>query len=724
MSDSIPDQVLLGDYLGGDDGAFETLVRRHGPAVRATCARVLGRSAEVDDATQSVLVVLSRRAADARAHPALGAWLHRVAWHAAMGARRRASLRSRREREAGALSSPLGGSVTTPPELVEALETAIDDLPEKYRIVVILHHLQGQPEVEIARRLGCGESAISMRLTRARRRLRERLGPLGAPGEAALVAGALRLPADGVDAARLAHATLVHARAAGPARFSRVRPSRWCAAAASIAVLALTGPLGQGDPPAAPVPVAGAPAPSTLAPAAMPARARSVPLDDLPTPRPFDATRALTPGHAAHPRIILRQPDGKLVMVGETCPAYRLVLARYQPDGTLDPTFGDSGVVVAGGFSIDDGNPGHWWVLPRAATLEPDGGIAVGVVLFSHVPEQGLEYPETAKQDGGYGCGIMHFRADGTPDGDFGSGRNGSVRSPVGLLTAAPCGGGRLLFAGMLTDASGGAQMRVLRLAPDGRLDPTFGRDGVSTIQLPGTHGGEAYGGVQCGDGSVLLLIAGGTPGSDDRDLLARLTPEGALDPSFGDCGLAWTGHNFGHIAFMGCDTHCLALLHDGRIVIAGNRGTTLGPFVCSIDAVVMRFSATGTPDEGFGDHGMATLVLGETDYMNSFMISSITPLPDGRLVIGGSGRVARNRWRPTLAYLGPDGALDPAEGEGGMITADLGAASHVGSVLLDGDRLRVGVDVSDPADPQHSDMALLDVDPRQLPPAPGLANN
>ena len=83
------DAELLARYIAGDQGAFADLVQRHGPMVLAACRRVLGHSADAEDAFQTTFAALARHAATIRGPAALPAWLHRTALRAANRARSR-----------------------------------------------------------------------------------------------------------------------------------------------------------------------------------------------------------------------------------------------------------------------------------------------------------------------------------------------------------------------------------------------------------------------------------------------------------------------------------------------------------------------------------------------------------------------------------------------------------------------------------------------------------
>jgi len=146
-ADAATDAQLLSRFVAQrDQAAFAGLVARHGPMVLGVCRRALADPGEVEDAFQATFLVLVRRAGSVRAGDSLGRWLYGVARRVAAKARAR-SLRSR------ARVAPLAVEPAAPESdsdsaadrigLLAALDEEVGRLPEKYRVPVVLCHLEG-----------------------------------------------------------------------------------------------------------------------------------------------------------------------------------------------------------------------------------------------------------------------------------------------------------------------------------------------------------------------------------------------------------------------------------------------------------------------------------------------------------------------------------------------------------------------------------------------------
>jgi RNA polymerase sigma factor (sigma-70 family) len=188
------DKVLLRAYTAqGDETAFAELMRRHGGLVRAAARNVAGAASTADDIAQATFLALARKARPlSDREGSLAGWLYRVATYLARNARRAECSRTAREQEVAMLA--VETDTDTSPSLGEAalavLCEELGNLAEKYRQPVILHHLQGLSYETAAPLCGCNEKTFSMRLTRGREKLRERLAKRGvALGITALIAG-------------------------------------------------------------------------------------------------------------------------------------------------------------------------------------------------------------------------------------------------------------------------------------------------------------------------------------------------------------------------------------------------------------------------------------------------------------------------------------------------------------------------------------------------------
>src|SRR5262249_12292531 len=142
----LPDAQLLARFsAGGDEAAFEALVRRHGPMVLATCRRVLRDWHAAQDCFQGTFLLLARKAGTLERPEAVGAWLHGVAARTALRARSRAA----RRRQAEARVPPAGAAEDADGlawgDLRPVLDEAVAGLPEPSRVPFVLHYLQGLP---------------------------------------------------------------------------------------------------------------------------------------------------------------------------------------------------------------------------------------------------------------------------------------------------------------------------------------------------------------------------------------------------------------------------------------------------------------------------------------------------------------------------------------------------------------------------------------------------
>jgi uncharacterized delta-60 repeat protein len=265
---------------------------------------------------------------------------------------------------------------------------------------------------------------------------------------------------------------------------------------------------------------------------------------------------------------LVLQPDGKIVVAGTATPAtdWDFGLARYNPNGTLDATFGAGGRVttdISGHLSAD---------LVWAVALQPDGKL---VVAGSTTGPSGEAFA------------LARYMPSGGLDGSFGS--SGRVTTSFGgdqdwAQAVAVQPDGKIVAAGKTGNQCclGTFNFALARFNAGGTLDSAFGTGGkVTTDFAGGTDNAHAL--VIQADGKLLAggerLPGGNVSGASFDFALARYQPGGTLDPTFGSGGLVTTdfpGHN-DHV-------YALALQQDGKVVAAGDS---------SPDFALARYAAT-----------------------------------------------------------------------------------------------------------------------------------
>jgi RNA polymerase sigma factor (sigma-70 family) len=185
----LTDGQLLDLFLTArEEAAFEELVRRHGPMVLGVCRRVLDNFHDAEDAFQATFLVLVHKAPSIVARETVGNWLYGVAYRTAQKARAAAARRRLKEKQ---MCRPEALQEDLWRDLRPILDQELNRLPDKYREPIVLCDLEGHTRHEAARRLGCPEGTLSVRLSRARVLLARRLARHGLALSGGAVAVAL-----------------------------------------------------------------------------------------------------------------------------------------------------------------------------------------------------------------------------------------------------------------------------------------------------------------------------------------------------------------------------------------------------------------------------------------------------------------------------------------------------------------------------------------------------
>ena len=402
------------------------------------------------------------------------------------------------------------------------------------------------------------------------------------------------------------------------------------------------------------------------------------------------------------------QSDGKIVAAGY---AYNgslnldFALVRYNPDGSLDSSFGSGGKVITT-FGVD--------AAIYAMTIQSDGKIVVagGIVALplrwrgtrptarstlrseaAELSSRESTMPNLPRANGvmiesdgnivavGYAYyseayfAVFRYTTNGVLDTTFGGG-SGEVLTLIGdgaIATAAATqfGNGsvqnpdRIVVAG--SDYNSGFFV-VARYNLDGSLDTSFGNGGVVTNSFGGSGSNGQALRVQ-GTGLIQprkITVAGyGSDGLTGYFAMARLTATGALDTTFGG-GTGIVTLSFG----AGGDDEAYAMTFEGSQIVLGGL-TTLGNGVLNFAAA--RFNSDGSLDTTFGNGGVVTADTDLDCHAQSVAIQS-----DGKVVVVGGAYDGF-----ALARYNPDGSLDAAFGSiGGRVTTAVGASDAVANAV------------------------------------------
>jgi RNA polymerase sigma-70 factor (ECF subfamily) len=172
----VDDQQLIARIRAGDPSAERALYDAHVDRLYRVVYRYVGEADVAEDCVQETFIRAFERIGDFRGESALGTWLGAIAVSSALNAlrkRKRASGREAEWEEAEAIPAPRVSAVD--PDLRTRLHEEIDRLPEGYRMVFLLHDVEGYTHEEIGRMLGVQSGTSKAQLFRARARLRARL---------------------------------------------------------------------------------------------------------------------------------------------------------------------------------------------------------------------------------------------------------------------------------------------------------------------------------------------------------------------------------------------------------------------------------------------------------------------------------------------------------------------------------------------------------------------
>jgi uncharacterized delta-60 repeat protein len=292
------------------------------------------------------------------------------------------------------------------------------------------------------------------------------------------------------------------------------------------------------------------------------------------------------PGDEGKSTGLLAAPRGRVIAGGWSLPVGGINLARLTPTGRIEASFGRGGFAASPDFSGAD-RPG----LSADALVRASGG---RVVTAGYTTPDVLD-PADADV-GGQRFAIARYLPTGKVDTSFGPARNGAVITDLPseeerAYAIALRPGGSLAAGGFATVGPRSAHRSAFALAvyrSDGTPDQTFGAAGQVVTPIPGADHAEIHALLCQSDGK---LVAVGV--ADGIGVAARYLPTGALDPAYGQRGIA----SFSFRAREDSNPTS-AVLVGGKLLIAGGSGGRATRFALA------KLTSAGALDPSFGGHG------------------------------------------------------------------------------------------------------------------------
>jgi len=353
------------------------------------------------------------------------------------------------------------------------------------------------------------------------------------------------------------------------------------------------------------------------------------------------------------------QADGKYIVGGSSRgrDGSLAAIARYNADGSLDKTFGDSGSVrtqIPGSITsilIDHAGRIVVGIGDSFVRFNADGSLDNSFGIGGRLVIAGANFLAQPLPDGKFlsistddaVLSVRRYDAQGAPDPTF---AGGNALKLVGLMSGTGShvlitSNGQMLIAarGFGTDPDSLAVPWVVwRLNSDGTLDQTFGKVGKATAFVGGILYDEPYALAVQKDGKIIAVGVRYSDGS--RFALARWDVHGQLDPTFGDHGVVSTvfpPNVGGELGVQPDFASSVVIQKDGKILAVGYH--TGNPTSQEIDNAlyygdwgIIRYNADGSLDYSFGKDGKQSISFGLGDNPVDSILT-----PDGKLVVAGT---------------------------------------------------------------------------------------
>jgi uncharacterized delta-60 repeat protein len=312
------------------------------------------------------------------------------------------------------------------------------------------------------------------------------------------------------------------------------------------------------------------------------------------------------------------QEDGKIVVVAPGAvfaSSFGWTVARFESDGTPDPTFGGGDGVAATDLDPDETDA------PFDVVIQPDGKIVV--VGFKGLSD-------------GWRFAVVRYEADGDLDPEF---ANGGIRiARIGLASRATAvalqPNGKIVVVG---HAQKGDEIHsgIARFLSSGSLDPAFSDDGKLITRFGVVD--QASDVAIHPDGGIVIVGRAVTAGGNGFDFgVARYLPGGRPDPSFGGDGLVRTDFK-GETDL----ARSVVIQANGKVIVGGYAYAN-----SRSNFAIARYAASGKPNLPFGNQGRVRTNFGAgvDDYAHDIALDSfgLVAVGWGTPILGYDAAVAR----------------------------------------------------------------------------------
>lgn len=216
---------------------------------------------------------------------------------------------------------------------------------------------------------------------------------------------------------------------------------------------------------------------------------------------------------------------------------------------------------------------------------------------------------------------------------------------------------GSAIVAYYQTGSSSSPGFAASRITPGGAIDPTFGTAGVAAFP---TNTASRVSGMTTDAAGNIFVIGSYYNGASLDWMIGKFTPEGQPDMNFGNAGVVRT--NFGRPEIADPEDWPYMVKVDplGRLVVGGYTSTEAGPG--NLFHAIARYTDTGELDTSFDGDGKAYFSFDDS-FLDREYVSDVEFLPDGDLLLASAGGSDT-----ALVRLNENGSFDPQLGNGGVL--------------------------------------------------------